>query len=153
MTTSEPLWDLSGRTLTLHPDTLMVIDRLLRLQNSADHERPIILYVVGVSSGHRPNAAETLLLASVMRSLNSDVHTVGMGLLDSHQTLLVAAGSSGHGGSSEPSGGNGGTTTGGIAKTQDNGCNCSIGGQSKLPAFLFPALAGLAMLLMRRRRR
>ena len=62
----------------------------------------------------------------------------------------TAAGSSGHGGSSEPSGGNSGTTTAGGGG--NSGCACNVGGQSEVPAFLFPALAGLALLLVRRRR-
>jgi MYXO-CTERM domain-containing protein len=66
----------------------------------------------------------------------------------SHTGGNASAGSSGHGGSAESTGGT--TTTG---KTQDNGCNCSVGGQSEVPAFLFPALTGLALLLARRRRR
>jgi MYXO-CTERM domain-containing protein len=62
-----------------------------------------------------------------------------------------AAGSSDHGGSSEASGGNSGMA-GVDGKGQDNGCACNVGGQSEVPTFLFPALAGLALLLVRRRK-
>ena len=64
----------------------------------------------------------------------------------------AAGGSSGHSGSSESSGGNSGATTGAGNKAQENGCACGVGGQSEVPAFFFPALAGLTLLLVRRRR-
>ena len=62
-----------------------------------------------------------------------------------------AAGSGGGGGGSSggPSG-HGGVAGGATAST---GCKCSLGGRPDVPALLFPTLAGLALLLMRRRRR
>ena len=49
-------------------------------------------------------------------------------------------GSSGHGGTA----GEQGATT---------GCKCSLGGRPEVPALIFPAVSGLALLLVRRRRR
>jgi MYXO-CTERM domain-containing protein len=61
-----------------------------------------------------------------------------------------AAGSGGDGGhSAGGSSGHGGTAGGDGATT---GCKCSLGGRPDMPALLFPALAGLALLLVRRRR-
>jgi MYXO-CTERM domain-containing protein len=63
-----------------------------------------------------------------------------------------SAGSSGRGGSNASSGGNSGNIAGADGKGQDSGCACNVGGQSQVPSFLFPVLAGLALLLVRRRR-
>jgi hypothetical protein len=60
-----------------------------------------------------------------------------------------SAGSANNGGASGSGGGTGGKTT---AVEQGNDCKCNVGGQSEVPALLFPALTGLAFLLMRRRR-
>jgi len=60
-------------------------------------------------------------------------------------------GDKGSGGSSSISGGNsGGRAT---AASAGNDCKCNLGGRADGPAFLFPALVGLALLLVRRRRR
>jgi MYXO-CTERM domain-containing protein len=49
------------------------------------------------------------------------------------------------------SGGNGGGKTG-EGGGQSNGCKCSLGGRPDVTALWFPALAGMALLLVRRRR-
>jgi MYXO-CTERM domain-containing protein len=51
-----------------------------------------------------------------------------------------AGGLSGHGG------------TAGVEEAT-TGCKCSLGGRPDVPALMFPAAAGLALLLVRRRRR
>jgi MYXO-CTERM domain-containing protein len=62
-----------------------------------------------------------------------------------------AGGSSGQSSSPVSSGGKGGTT--GVAEPdQGSGCKCSVGGRPQVPALSFLALAGLALLLVRRRR-
>jgi hypothetical protein len=58
-------------------------------------------------------------------------------------------GSNGHGGSSTSSGDTGGKT---VAEAQGGDCKCNVGGRANVPAFFFPTLAGLALLLVRRRR-
>jgi MYXO-CTERM domain-containing protein len=64
----------------------------------------------------------------------------------------TAGGSSGTGGSPLSSGGSGGSPTGQDATGQSSDCKCSLGGRPGVPAFWFPAVAGLALLLVRRRR-
>ena len=63
----------------------------------------------------------------------------------------TAGGSSGNGGSPMSSGGNGGGKTG-EGGGQSSGCKCSLGGRPEVTALWFPALAGMALLLVRRRR-
>ena len=52
MIAHEPLWDLEGRTLSPSSDVSLTIEALLRLQNAADHQRPISLYLNCVVSLH-----------------------------------------------------------------------------------------------------
>jgi hypothetical protein len=66
-----------------------------------------------------------------------------------------SGGSSGSGGSPVSSGGNttsSGGATGGGEQAQSSGCRCILGGRPDMPAFSLLALAGLALLLVRRRR-
>jgi hypothetical protein len=64
----------------------------------------------------------------------------------------TAGGSSGSGSSSVSSGGNGSGTTGGGEKSQGSGCKCSFGRRPDVSAISFLALAGLALMMVRRRR-
>jgi hypothetical protein len=66
--------------------------------------------------------------------------------------------SGGDKGSSSSSPGQGGASASGeststVAGNSGNGCNCHLGGRAQQPALLFSALTGLALLLVRRRRR
>jgi hypothetical protein len=88
----EPLWDLAGRTLNHDADVTGTIEKLLRLQNAADHQRPITLYVVGTPAAPMCSPTDALLLCALIRMLRSPVQTVGMGLLQSSQALVLAAG-------------------------------------------------------------
>ena len=83
-----------------------------------------------------------------------------------------SGGSSGVGGVTTSGGKSGGATvpqsSGGAAATggasapggntvpvtgKDGGCNCRVGGPREVPVLMFPAIAGLALMLLRRRRR
>jgi hypothetical protein len=57
--------------------------------------------------------------------------------------------SSGQGGSSSRESSSGSAA----APDNGNGCSCNLGGPTRLPALVFPLLAGLALLVTRRRRR
>ena len=73
-------------------------------------------------------------------------------------TLLLLAmpmACSGSKGTGEGTGGttaSGGTTTGIDQTSQDSGCKCRFGGRPDVPLLSSLALAGLALLLVRRRR-
>jgi len=88
----EPLFDLSGRTLSVGSDVTTVVDGLLRLQNTADYQRPITLYVVGTPSITPLPPTDILMLCSLIRSLRSPTVTIGMGILNSALPLILAAG-------------------------------------------------------------
>jgi len=88
----EPLWDLAGRTLCLGYEVSNTIEGLLRLQNTADHQRPITLYIVGTPSITPPLPTDILMLCSLIRSLRSPTVTIGMGVLNSALALILAAG-------------------------------------------------------------
>ena len=77
------------------------------------------------------------------------------GIVSASGGANAAGGASGAGGSSLSGGStttSSGGTTGGDGKGQDSGCKCSLGGRPDVPALSFLALAGLALLLVRRRR-
>lgn len=88
----EPLFDLGGRTLCVGSDVTTVVDGLLRLQNTADHQRPITIYVVGTPTITPLPPTDILMLCSLMRSLRSPTVTIGMGILNSALPLILAAG-------------------------------------------------------------
>jgi len=86
----EPFWDLAGKTLYLNPDVSKTLEGLLRLQNTKDSQRPITLYIIGSATTLPPEDA--LMVCSMMRALRSPVRTVGMGVLQHTQPLILAAG-------------------------------------------------------------
>jgi ATP-dependent protease ClpP protease subunit len=90
--THEPLWDLAGRTLCLGHDVSNTIEGLLRLQNATNYQRPITLYIYGSPSMPAPSPTDAMLVCALIRVLRSPVQTVGMGLIQSAQSLVLAAG-------------------------------------------------------------
>jgi MYXO-CTERM domain-containing protein len=79
--------------------------------------------------------------------------TPGTGGVSGGGGANTASGPSGRGGATVSSEGKGGGTTTGVGETsQDSGCTCRFGGRPDVPVFAFLALAGLALLLARRRR-
>ena len=62
----------------------------------------------------------------------------------------AAGGAAGSGGSGNSVGGSSGH--GGTAGEATTGCKCNLGGRPDVPALMFPAAAGLALLLVRRRK-
>jgi ATP-dependent protease ClpP protease subunit len=90
--TREPLWDLAGRTLCLGYEVSNTIEGLLRLQNTADYQRPISLYIYGSASMPAPLPTDAMLVCGLIRILRSPVQTIGMGLLQQTQALVLAAG-------------------------------------------------------------
>ena len=90
--THEPLWDLAGRTLCLGHDVSTTIEGLLRLQNTADYQRPITLYIYGSPSMPAPSPTDAMLVCALIRVLRSPVQTIGMGLLQTTQSLVLASG-------------------------------------------------------------
>jgi hypothetical protein len=89
---SEPFWDLTGRTLSLGSDVSATVDGLLRLQNTADYQRPITLYVYGSPSQPALSPTDALMVCALLQTLRSPVQTIGMGLLTPTQALVLAAG-------------------------------------------------------------
>jgi len=93
----EPLFDLPGRVLALGTgaSTCAVIDALLRFHAGKQNARPITLYVVGADGGTPLPAADALLLTGVIRVVRPPVRTVGLGLLQGWQPLVLACGTVG----------------------------------------------------------
>lgn len=92
MIAHEPLWDLDGRTLSLGFDVSLTVEALLRLQNAADYQRPISLYLIGSPSAATLSPTDALMLCGLIRTLRSPVQTIAMGILQQAQPLLLAAG-------------------------------------------------------------
>ncbi len=88
----EPLWDLAGRTVSVGSEVSNTIEALLRLQNTADHQRPITLYLIGTPTTTSLPPTDALMLCSLIRTLRSPVQTVGMGTLHHLQPMILAAG-------------------------------------------------------------
>lgn len=90
---SLPFWDLYGRTMSLGRCDV-TIEALLRLQNSRQGERPITFYILGSPHSEGLTIEETMAICDVLRELRSPVQTVGMGLLTTTQSIVLAAGTS-----------------------------------------------------------
>lgn len=86
------LFDLRGRTVGLNAGPMPALESLLRLQNTKDFKRPITFYVLSESHVAPMKFCEALLLIDVMLSLHSPVRTVGLGIIDTMQALVLAAG-------------------------------------------------------------
>jgi len=95
----EPLFDLAGRTVAFGGSlpTDAVIDALLRMNACPKNWRtPITIYLgVGSERRHGIRALEAIQTCSLIRSLRSPVHTVGLGLLPEFEALVLAAGQPG----------------------------------------------------------
>lgn len=90
---SLPFWDFHGRTMSLGRCDV-TIEALLRLQNSRHAERPITVYILGTPNTETLTFEETMAICDVLRELRSPVQTVGMGLLTTTQSIVLAAGTS-----------------------------------------------------------
>lgn len=88
----EPLWDLAGRTVSVGSDVGTTIEALLRLQNTADRQRPVTLYLIGSPSAALLPTTDALLLCSLIRTLQSPVETIAMGIISQPLPLILAAG-------------------------------------------------------------
>lgn len=88
----EPFWDLAGRTVSVGSEVSNTIEALLRLQNSADRQRPITLYLIGSPSAALLPTTDALLLCSLIRTLQSPVQTIAMGIIAQPLSLILAAG-------------------------------------------------------------
>jgi ATP-dependent protease ClpP protease subunit len=94
----EPLFDLGGRTVCLTYRTPLesLIDALLRMHAGDDWQSPITLYVGFSSRGPRwLGAMDALQICDILHGLRSEVHTIGSGLMQGFEPLVLAAGKRG----------------------------------------------------------
>ena len=94
----EPLYDFRGRVLPIGTGltTNAIVDGLLRLHACNKHyAKPITIYIVGGTNEPALTPVEAMLIAGIMRTVRSPLHTVGLGLLTGWQPLLMACGTTG----------------------------------------------------------
>jgi hypothetical protein len=95
-----PLFDLHARTLAIgHGAPLAtVIDALLRMNgDSRRWKTPITLYLgVGSATELTVSASDALALSSVIRSMRSAIHPIGIGVLRGFEAIVLASGSRCH---------------------------------------------------------
>lgn len=96
----QPLFDLNGRTVCVGSGIVprTIIDALLRMNADPSHwQTPITIYLGTGSDQESPlRATDALLFSSVLSSIRSPVHTVGLGMLRGFEALVLAAGQRGH---------------------------------------------------------
>ena len=94
----DPLVDLDARLLSISSNTPtpIVIDRLLRLQNGDDWQKPITVYISPAEDNRSIGVLDFLQIYAVTRVLRSPIHTVALGTLRGYDPLILAAGQRGH---------------------------------------------------------
>lgn len=95
----DPLVDMDNRIINLSPrvPAEVFIDRLLRLQNHSDWQKPITVYLTPCEEGKSSlGPLNFLQIHAVMRAVRSPLHTVALGMLRGYEVLLLAAGCKGH---------------------------------------------------------
>jgi ATP-dependent protease ClpP protease subunit len=86
------LFDMQGRTVGLNGGAINAVESLLRLQNTKDFKRPITLYILSDPQTPLLSFGEALLLCDTILALQSPVRTIGLGILDAMQALILASG-------------------------------------------------------------
>jgi len=100
----DPLGDLDARLLSISSNTPtpIVIDRLLRLQNGDDWQKPITVYISPAEDNRSIGVLDFLQIYAVTRVLRSPIHTVALGTLRGYDPLILAAGQKGESPYPEP---------------------------------------------------
>lgn len=94
----DPLVDSELRLLSFSANTptQLVVDRILRLGNAKEGQKPIKIYISPTENGLSIPILDFLQIHAALKSIRSPVHTVALGTLRGYEVLLLAAGAKGH---------------------------------------------------------